>query len=168
MTEITFNFDCLNSLRFIDLRNNKIYNLSNHTLAKFEDLPNRGLGVKIDLLVSFYLCSYFINIVVVDLVLMVFILGLWFIVFRVTHLSVIVSIILQTVIFLLLFNECIVNLIPKSGKIADFLNWVRSTNVNVLEKESYRCYDGLPTSNTDQYLLDIHKIQCATAFKQVI
>lgn len=51
LTDLSFNFDCLQSLRFIDLRNNKIYNLSNHTLTKFESMPNQGLGIKLDLLV---------------------------------------------------------------------------------------------------------------------
>lgn len=51
LTDVNFNFYCLPKLRFVDLRNNKIYNLPNHTLFKFDDLPNRGAGVKLDLLV---------------------------------------------------------------------------------------------------------------------
>lgn len=52
ISEINFNFDCIQNLRFIDLRNNKIHNVSNKTLMKFEELPNQGVGVKVDLMVG--------------------------------------------------------------------------------------------------------------------
>ena len=51
ISDINFNFNCIENLRFIDLRNNRIHNLSNKTLLKFEELPKQGVGVKIDLMV---------------------------------------------------------------------------------------------------------------------
>jgi Leucine-rich repeat (LRR) protein len=52
ISEMNFNVGCIQNLRFIDLRNNKIHNLSNNTLSKFEELPEQGLGVKLDLMVT--------------------------------------------------------------------------------------------------------------------
>ena len=52
ISEINFNVGCIRNLRFIDLRNNKIHSLSNNTLSKFEELPDQGLGVKLDLMVT--------------------------------------------------------------------------------------------------------------------
>jgi len=50
--------------------------------------------------------------------------------------------------------------------IADLLNWARTTKVDLLDKESYRCFNGLPESNVDKKLLDVYQIQCAVAGKQ--
>ncbi|KAI9559713.1 hypothetical protein GHT06_013718 [Daphnia sinensis] len=109
ISDISFNVGCIHNLRFIDLRNNKIHSLSNNTLSKFEDLPNQGLGVKLDLMGNPFIC------------------------------------------------DC---------QIADLLNWLRTTKVDVLEKESYTCYDGLPAANADELLYNVHQIQCAFAPKQ--
>ncbi|EFX80004.1 trophoblast glycoprotein-like [Daphnia pulex] len=109
ISEMNFNVGCIQNLRFIDLRNNKIHNLSNNTLSKFEELPEQGLGVKLDLMGNPFIC------------------------------------------------DC---------QIADLLNWLRTTKVDVLEKESYSCYDGFPVSNINQQLYNVHQIQCAYAPKQ--
>jgi len=109
LTDINFNFNCLRKLRFVDLRNNKIHNLSNSSLERFEELPGQGIGVKFDLLGNPFIC------------------------------------------------DC---------HIADLLNWMRTTKVEVLDKQLYSCYDGVPSSNKDLKLLEIHQIQCIKVFKQ--
>lgn len=53
ISEINFNLDCIQKLRFVDLRNNKINNLSNQTLSKLEELNSHNVRLKIDLMVSF-------------------------------------------------------------------------------------------------------------------
>ena len=44
---------------------------------------------------------------------------------------------------------------------------MRTTKVEVLDKQFYSCYDGVPSSNKDLKLLEIHQIQCIKVFKQV-
>ena len=90
LTDLSFDFTCLRNLRFLDLRDNRINTLSNHTLMKFDDLPERGANVRIDMLGNPFNC------------------------------------------------DC---------NIADFLNWMRSTKVDVMDKENYSCADGRPEFN---------------------
>lgn len=51
ISEININFDCIEKLRFIDLRNNKIHGISNKTLIRFEEFSNERSGIKLDLMV---------------------------------------------------------------------------------------------------------------------
>lgn len=110
LTDLSFDFTCLRNLRFLDLRDNRINTLSNHTLMKFDDLPERGANVRIDMLGNPFNC------------------------------------------------DC---------NIADFLNWMRSTKVDVMDKENYSCADGRPEFNINVRLWDVHQIQCAVAMRQV-
>lgn len=57
LTDLSFDFTCLRNLRFLDLRDNRINTLSNHTLMKFDDMPERGANVRIDMLGNPFNCD---------------------------------------------------------------------------------------------------------------
>lgn len=59
ISEVNFNFDCIQNLRFLDLRNNKIHSISNRTLDKFEKLHKQGVEIKLDLMVGLFTIHFF-------------------------------------------------------------------------------------------------------------
>ena len=45
---------------------------------------------------------------------------------------------------------------------------MRTTTIDVVDKESYKCYDGLPESNENKFLIDVKELECPVALPTVI